>query len=259
MMLNRASAKHILAATLVDLVLAIPLQERGDNSNNGEPPLTYVTRYYYIIGSTVASEPLSYRPNAPTSLEDTDKAADGTLLSDQTLHEPPADGESMVFEENGVLLLERGEEAEPAKFRREDPTSPGAAEQSTVAQGPGDCTCSNRSRMGRITVRDDDNILGRRDNTRAAATPSTIITFLKQCRNNSNNNNHDGYNNYNYNDTYNGNTVRRDSHHGNVGPTTAIISSSSSTTIDYPVDDALDSDLQEHIDHRRAENHDWKQ
>ncbi|RYP52756.1 hypothetical protein DL768_002185 [Monosporascus sp. mg162] len=125
----------------------------------------------------------------------------------------------MVFEENESLLLARGEEAEPAK-------------------------CDS--------------------NTTAAATPSTIITLL------TNNNNHGGYNSYNHNNTYNDNTARRDSRHRNVGPTTAIIGSSSTATptiigpsatitIDYPVDGTLDPDLRAHIDHCRADNHDWKQ
>ncbi|RYP58688.1 hypothetical protein DL770_010381 [Monosporascus sp. CRB-9-2] len=76
----------------------------------------------------------------------------------------------MVFEENETLLLVRGEEAEPAKFRREGPTSPGAAEQLTVAV--------------KTTVRDDNSILARRDNTTAtatataSATASTIISII---------------------------------------------------------------------------------
>ncbi|RYP78322.1 hypothetical protein DL769_003200 [Monosporascus sp. CRB-8-3] len=268
MITNRATTKYLLVAIIVAFGFAIPLQEREDSSNNRAPPphislsstsacgsvvplqerqdisahrapppsITYVTRSYYTIRSAVASETLPCRPNGLTSLDDAEKAADGTLLSDRALHEPPPDGEFTVLEEND-----------------------GAAEQFTVADG----TCNNRYRMGRTSDRDDDSILARRDNTTAGATPSTVIKFLTYCRSNSNSNNQNGYNNYNFNNTYNDGTTRRDSRHRNIGPTTALIGSAPSaaatTTIVYPVDGELDPDLRAHIDHRRADNHDWQQ
>ncbi|RYO90449.1 hypothetical protein DL766_007392 [Monosporascus sp. MC13-8B] len=99
--------------------------------------------------------------------------------------------------------------------------------------------------MGRTTVRDDNSILAGHDNVTAATTPSIIITFPTW-----------------------------DNRHRNVCLTTALIGSSSTattltiigpsasspaatTTIDYPVDGTLNPDLRTHIDHRRADNHDW--
>ncbi|RYP41103.1 hypothetical protein DL767_001264 [Monosporascus sp. MG133] len=256
---NRALTKHLFAATIVAFVFAIPLQEHDDNSNNSAPPpgITYVARSHYTIRNTVASESLPCRPNGLISMEDAEKAADGTLLSAQSLHEPRPDREFMVFEENESLLLARGEEAEPAKSRRESPTSRGAAEQLAVAVKHAEENAKPAPySYASVAV------------TKAQGTVlvTTVTVWVEP---------------------------PRDSHHRHVGATTAIIGSSSATTptiigpsassassattptiiarsassassatatttIDYPVDSALDPDLRAHIYHRRADNHDWK-
>ncbi|RYP16573.1 hypothetical protein DL765_005034 [Monosporascus sp. GIB2] len=267
MMPNRAATIHLLAAIFMTFCFAIPLQEREDNSNDrapsrhfclsptsasgsvvplqerrdnsahGVPPpgITYVIRSYYTIHSIVTSKPLPRRPDGLPSWEDAEEAADGTLLNYQSLHEPLHDRELAILEENDGILLAAGGEAEPVQFRLEKLTTPGAAEQFTM-----------EVRHVEETTKP------------APATYASVAVAMAQKMARS------SYNNYNYNNTYNDSIPRWDNRHQNVGLTTALIGPSASspaatTTIDYPVDGALNPDLRAHIDHRRADNHDWQQ